>query len=98
MALVVPRRGKAQETAQLLLELADSVWHVRTTTEFGGDGGIAFLIPDELHDKYLEAIGQAPVGEEEEAPAPAPKRRGGRPRKAVPAVEPDATESETEEE
>jgi hypothetical protein len=97
MAVVIPRRGEAEKTARLLLDLADSQWDVKTTTEFGGDKGIAFIIPDTLHDKYLEAINQPQVGEEEAA---APKRRGGRPRKAAaPVVEPtEATDDDTDEE
>lgn len=96
MAVVVPGRGKATETAKLLLELANSQWDVKTTTEFGGDHGVAFVVPDDLHDRYLEAINQPQAGEEE---APAPKRRGGRPRKVVAEVEESAEASdETDEE
>ncbi len=97
MAVVIPRRGEAEKTARLLLDLADSQWDVRTTTEFGGDKGVAFIIPDELHDKYLVAIGH---GKEEEDEAPAPKRRGGRPRKAAAPVEEsaEATDDNTDEE
>lgn len=94
MALVVPSRGKAEEVAKLLLELADSMWDVKTTTEFGGDLGVAFLIPDSLHDKYLEAINQPQAGEDEEAPAP---KRRGRPRR-TPVEEPVAEDTEKEEE
>lgn len=97
MALVVPGRGKAAETAKLLLELANSQWDVKTTTEFGGDHGIAFLVPDDLHDRYLEALNQPQAGEEEDAPAP--KRRGGRPRKvAAPVEETEADDDDTDEE
>jgi hypothetical protein len=97
MAVVIPRRGEAEKTARLLLDLADSQWDVRTTTEFGGDKGVAFIIPDDLHDRYLVAIGH---GKEEEEEAPAPKRRGGRPRKAAAPVEEstEATDDDTDEE
>lgn len=92
MALVIPSRGKATETAKLLLELADSQWDVKTTTEFGGDHGVAFIVPDDLHDRYLEATGHG-KGEE----SPAPKRRG-RPRKAAPEPETDTADDESDEE
>jgi hypothetical protein len=94
MAVVIPRRGEATKTAQLLLELADSQWDVKTTTEYGGDKGVAFVIPDDLHDRYLEATGH---GKDDEEEAPAPKRRG-RPRKTQPAVSDDESDDEKEEE
>jgi len=94
MALVVPSRGKAEETARLLLELADSVWDVKTTTEHGGDMGVAFLVPDDLHDRYLDALNQPEAGEEDK---PAPKRKGGRPRKAVQQSDTAANDEEDEE-
>jgi hypothetical protein len=93
MAIVIPRRGEAEKTAKLLLELADSQWDVKTTTEFGGDKGVAFVVPDDLHDRYLVAIGH---GKEEEAEeAPAPKRRGRPPRKAAAPVE-ESTEADND--
>jgi hypothetical protein len=95
MALVVPRRGEATKTAQILLELADSQWDVKTTTEAGGDMGVAFIIPDDLHDRYLAEIGQATEGEEEGDTAP--RKRRGRPRKAAASVE-QTDESDDDEE
>lgn len=82
MATVIPRRGKAQETAQLLLELADHPRQVQTTTEQGGDMGVAFVIPDELHDKYLAAT-KSDTGSGADEGVAAVKRRPGRPRKAA---------------
>lgn len=89
MAVVVPERDKASETARLLLELADSPYQVQTSTEY--DGTIAFVVPDELHDKYLAHLDlarnyrvEAPTSE----PTPeVPVKRGpGRPKKAQPAT------------
>lgn len=90
MAVIYPERGKAPETARLLLELADSPYQVQTDTTHG----LAFVVPDELADKYLVATGHDPDGSDEEAEPETPvKRRPGRPRKVVPAtVEPDTEE------
>lgn len=97
MAVVIPARGETVAIAKLLLSLTDNPYHVQTTTEFSG--GTAFVIPDELHKKYLAAIGQddEPDDDTDTELVEPVKRRPGRPRKIVPAaVAPD--ESDTEEE
>ena len=56
-SLVVPQAGKEQDTARLLLDLADSPRHVRTNT----DGpGITFVVPEYLAKKYQQS-GQTEV-------------------------------------
>jgi len=87
MAVIYPERGKQAETAKLLLELADSPYQVQTETTHG----LAFVVPDELADKYLAATGHGSDGEDEPEPV---KRRPGRPRKQVPAEPVDDTEEE----
>lgn len=85
MATVVPKYGKESEVARLLLNLADDPRDVKTNT----DDGFVFLVPDELHAKYLKAT---------EDPDPGPtnaeqaKRRPGRPRREAPEAEKDGDE------
>lgn len=74
MAKVYPRHGKEKETAQLLLALAGDPREVGTET----DDGFAFVVPDELHQKYLDAIADPDPGPTNAEQA---KRRPGRPRK-----------------
>ena len=85
MAVVIPGRGKATETAQILLKLADHPYQVQTSTDHGGDRGVAFVIPDELHDKYLAHLGHGSDGTDEDLGQQdlVPKRRPGRPTKIV---------------
>jgi hypothetical protein len=64
---IFPPPGGEEETARLLLELADSKYDVVTNT----DAGLCFIVPDYLAEKFESA--QAP--KEPQAP------RRGRPRK-----------------
>ena len=85
-ALIVPRAGKEQETATLLLELADRRRDVKTNT----DGpGLVFVVPEYLHKKYLQS------GESEVTGV---KRRGRPPgrAKAAPAAEVEANDKDSE--
>lgn len=63
-AVIHPPQGKVQETARLLLRLADHPTHVMTQS-----GGNVFRVPEYLHDRYVTA-----------AYVPAPKRRGRPPK------------------
>lgn len=72
MAIVVPAPGTLKDTARLLLSLADHVHDVRTVSN-----GTQFEVPDELADRYHQALsGAVPDGPSK----PAPKRRGRTPR------------------
>jgi len=75
MAVIYPPRGKDKdkETAQLLLALANNRRDVKTNT----DNGFAFIVPEYLHELYLEAL----KPEVEPVVADQFKRRPGRPRK-----------------
>lgn len=76
MALIVPGKGETREVAKLLLKLADDPMDVATTAD--GPDGVSFVVPDELHDKYLDAlegVDQTPAETADEG-SPAPKRRG----------------------
>lgn len=46
--LIIPPDGGAEETARILLDLADDPAHVQTNT----DSGLAFVVPDYLADAY----------------------------------------------
>jgi hypothetical protein len=46
--LIIPPEGGAEETARILLELAETPAHVQTNT----DAGMAFIVPDYLADAY----------------------------------------------
>lgn len=76
MAVIFPGFGqnKMRDLAQLLLMLADDPRDVVTNT----DNGFAFIVPEYLHDKYVQTL-------EPEVETPAmvdqAKRRPGRPRK-----------------
>lgn len=87
MATVYPKHGKEKETAQLLLALASDPREVGTVT----DDGFAFVVSDELHEKYLEAVTNPDPGPTNAEQA---KRRPGRPRKDAQAA--DAPKSEEE--
>lgn len=76
MALIVPSKGETRQVAKLLLSLTDDPRDIATTAE--GPDGVSFVVPDELHDKYLDAledVDKAPAEIADEG-APAPKRRG----------------------
>jgi len=51
-ALVVPKPGKEKETIRLLLDLAEKARHVKTNTD---GSGIAFVVPEYLHKKYIQS-------------------------------------------
>lgn len=77
MAEIYPKYGDEKRIAQVLLALADNVMDVRTTS----DSGFAFVVPEDLHEKFLRH--EAGI-REEEAVVPNTdlvKRRPGRPRK-----------------
>lgn len=74
MAVVVPRVGKEKEVAQTLLALADDPREVGTNT----DNGFAFVVNEELYQKYLDLTANPDPGPENGDQA---KRRPGRPRK-----------------
>lgn len=51
-SLIVPQAGKEEETARLLLDLADSKKHVRTNS----DGpGLTFTVPEYLAKRYQQS-------------------------------------------
>jgi len=80
MAVIFPPYGKAPEIARTLLALADDVNDVRTNT----DNGLAFVVGEELYERYLASF---EVPDETPADVEQAKRRPGRPRKSVRAVE-----------
>lgn len=90
MAVIYPERGKAPETARLLLELADSPYQVQTETIHG----LAFVVPDELADKYLAATGHGEDEQDVETEQAPQRRRPGRPRKATQVSVTEETEEE----
>ena len=80
MALVSPLPKDKMEHLRLLLEIADDVNHVQTTMD--GPTGLAFIVPDELAERYLKVLDQQ-SGEEgiEDVKEVAPvKRKPGRPK------------------
>jgi hypothetical protein len=82
MAVVYPKFGDEKRIAQVLLALADSVYDVRTSS----DEGLAFVIPDELHAKFV-AHESGLAEPEPVANTDLVKRRPGRPRKVAEPVE-----------
>lgn len=79
MAVIVPGKGEAREVAKLLLSLADDPNQVDVTMD--GPGGVSFIVPDELYEKYLADSVPAPTSvgaltEEVEETQDKPKRRG----------------------
>lgn len=85
MAVIYPRHGEEASIARTLLAMADDAMDVKTNT----DNGLAFIVPDYLHDRYVNGG----IGEEDD-PAPAlseevQRRRPGRPRKIQPPKEGD---------
>lgn len=90
MAVIYPEKGKTAETARMLLDLADSPYQVQTETTHG----LAFVVPDELADKYLATIGHGEDEQDKDAEQVPVKRRPGRPRKTAQAPVTDETEEE----
>lgn len=82
MAEIYPKHGDEKRIAQRLLALADSPMDVRTSY----DNGLAFIVPEDLYEKYLAVDA---VVEEAEPSEDVQRRRPGRPRKAQPAKEGD---------
>jgi hypothetical protein len=76
MALVSPLPKDKMEHLRLLLDLADDVNHVQTTMD--GPTGLAFIVPDELAERYVAALA-VPAGGDTEVEAPV-KRKPGRPK------------------
>lgn len=76
MAVVKPAMGKEKETAQLLLALANDPREVGTET----NDGFAYVVPDWLHDKYVEFLESEKVPRVSVADPTAERRRPGRPR------------------
>lgn len=79
MAVIYAKYGQEAGIARTLLALADDPAEVRTNT----DSGLAFVVSDELYEKYLDSLEAKP-----ETPADVERttRRPGRPRKVVPAA------------
>lgn len=100
MAEVYVKRGEEELVATLLLELADQVHHVQSSMD--GPGGLMFIVPDELHDRYValrygtteESADEAPA----EEVAPAPKRRGRPPKVKTPEPTPVVSDDGEDEE
>jgi hypothetical protein len=81
MAVVYPKHGEEGSVARTLLAMADNVRDVKTDT----DNGLVFIVPDYLHDRYVnQGVEPEPVADEE-----VQRRRPGRPRKAQPPKEGD---------
>lgn len=95
MAVVHVRPDEATEVARQLLRAAaelglDPTTAVKTSSD--GFFGLSFLVSDEVNDRagFNRVMDQAtPKESEPEEPAPTPKKKGGRPRKATaePVVE-----------
>lgn len=114
MAVIYPAPGEEKATVQQLLNMANSPRDVQVTTDtLPGTGYVAFLVPDELSDRWVDAKSEAvaeveklvaeALDKEEKAAAKkaAPAKRGpGRPRKAQQVVEeaPEESEDDTEDE
>lgn len=85
MAVIFPRHGEEASVARTLLAMADDVSDVRTNT----DNGLSFVVPDYLHERYVNGG----IGAEEEVEPvvseEVQRRRPGRPRKVVPPKEGD---------
>jgi hypothetical protein len=86
MTVITPEES-AEQTAILLLHLADEKGINPHEVKVITDNGLEFDVPDELAEAYLEALGGVEEasadesGEDTEAEeAPAPKRRGRPPK------------------
>jgi hypothetical protein len=96
MAVVHVPPSEATEVAQQLLRAAadlglDPTTTVKTSTD--GFFGLSFVVPDEVYDRAgFNRIADAAPAKEPQEPAPKPKNKGGRPRKA--AAEPVVEEQE----
>lgn len=81
MTVEITPSGSASLIAQQLLAVAENdprftIYDVATTTT--GPMGLAFLVPDELHEAWIAAYTQQTSREPQVAP---PRRGRGRPRK-----------------
>lgn len=81
MAEIYPKHGEEKQVAQRLLALADNVNDVKTSM----DNGLAFIVPEDLYQRYLDVDEVVEAEPTEEMR----RRRPGRPRKAVPVKEGD---------
>jgi len=101
MATIFPAVGEEKAVAQQLLNMADSARDVKIITDTApGTGYVAFSVPDELGDRYIEAQRlakdideeiQKRLAAEDEEEASVPKKRVGRPRKQQAKVEAEET-------
>lgn len=85
MTVEITPQGNAQRIAQELLAVAATdprfrIEDVKTTT--AGPLGLAFIVPDELHEAWTAATMPADETPTETATESAPRRRPGRPRAA----------------
>lgn len=91
MPVIYPGPGEEKALAQQLLNMAERARDVKVITDTLGNTHVAFEVPQELADRYLEAV--AALSKATEEVKPAPKRRG-RPRKQQPVEEPKVEENE----
>lgn len=83
MTVEITPQGNAPRIARELLAVAEAdprftINDVKTTT--AGPLGLAFIVPDELHETWTAANLAAEEAEPATAADPAPRRRAGRPR------------------
>lgn len=72
--ILAPTRTEFPELARILIDLADSPFHVQTTTD---TPSLGLVIPDYLYQRYQDYLSLSESSTPEE-----PKKRGpGRPRK-----------------
>ena len=74
MTTFTPTRAEFPELVKVLVDLADSVYHVQTTTD---TPQLGLVVPDYLYTRYQQYLSLSESSSPEE-----PKKRGpGRPRK-----------------
>lgn len=83
MTVEITPQGNAQRIAQELLAVAEAdprfhIYDVKTTTS--GPLGLAFVVPDELHEAWTAATMPVDEPAADTAGEPATRRRAGRPR------------------
>lgn len=74
---LTPTRDEFPDLVRVLVDLADSVYHVETTTD---TPGLGLVIPEYLYERYqfyleVEAV---KLGRQENSPLPARKKRSPR--------------------
>lgn len=95
MAVVHVPPGEATRIARQLLDWAADRGMDPSVVKTSSDGifGFSFIVPDELIEGYKPEMGDVVAKPQDPEPEePAPKRKGGRPRKA--AAEPVVEEQE----